>query len=228
MLLIANSIPKSGSTWFHNFAVRCLSLLGHPTPHVAVGRHVTLNDYANPGALSGINLERLLDAARSQTFAIKAHVPPNEELLAALRTGAARMVFLIRHPADIVASSLAFAENRRSRNDDTPYNALHLPREAADFVAPWVDQAEAWLAAGPPAAIRRYEELYESDASICAAIHDLWPETANVSARALDEMRPARLSEAERDYLRVNLRIRPELTPDVTQTCAVWAQRLGY
>jgi len=228
MLLIVNSMPKSGSTWFHNFAVRCLSLLGHPTPHVAAGRHVTLNDYANPGALDSTNLERLLEAARGQTFAIKAHVPPNEALLAALRAGEARMAYLIRHPADIVTSSLAFAENRRSRGDDTPYNALRLPREAADFVAPWVDEAEAWLAMGLPAAIRRYEALYASDASICAALHDLWPETATVSARALDEMRPAQLSEAERDYLRVNLRIRPELTPDVVQTCAAWASRLGY
>src|ERR1700753_1155123 len=141
MLLIVNSMPKSGNTWFHNYVVRCLSALGHPTPHAAAGHRVTLNAYANPGALGGINLERLLEAAQSHTFAVKAHVPPNDELLAVLRAGDARMAYLMRHPADIVKLTLAFAENRRERNDETPYNALYSPDQAAAFIAPSVTEA---------------------------------------------------------------------------------------
>jgi hypothetical protein len=229
MLLIVNSMPKSGSTWFHNFVVRCLSLLEHPTPHEAAGHLVTLNAYANPGALHGLNLERLLEAARSRTFAIKAHVPPNDELMAVLHAGEARMAFLMRHPADIVRSALAYGENRRLNEDvSSPYVLLRQPRQAADFVAPRVDDAEAWLTAGRPTSIWRYEELYASGESVRAAVHSLWPETRAVSATAFEEMQPTRLSEAERDHLRVNLRTRPELTPDVAQTCAVWAKRLGY
>lgn len=229
MLLIVNSMPKCGSTWFHNYVARCLSLLSHPTAHQAAGHLVTLNDYANPGALYRLNLERLLAAARSQTFAIKAHVPPNAELLTALHAGEARLVFLIRHPANIVISALAYGENRRLREDVTsPYYVFHQPKQAADFVAPWVDHAEAWLTAGSPAIIRRYEDLYASDSSIRAAIHVLWPETRSVSRAALAEMRPERLSPERRDHLRVNLRNYPGLTPEIASESAKWARRLGY
>src|ERR1700693_3163794 len=111
MLIIVNSMSKCGSTWFHNYVMRCLCAVGEPSPHQALaGRSITLNRRANPGALDGPKLAALVEAAQSQSFAVKAHVPPNPELLEAVERDQARMMFIIRRPADIVRSALAYGE----------------------------------------------------------------------------------------------------------------------
>ncbi len=70
-----------------------LSAVGHPTTRQTIaGREITLNSRDYPGSLEGEVLEILLDTARSRAFAVKAHVPPNRELVAALPGDAAARV----------------------------------------------------------------------------------------------------------------------------------------
>jgi len=227
--LIVNSMPKCGSTWFHDYVVRCLSAVGHPTARQATaGRAITLNDRDNPGSLEGEVLQILLDAARSQTFAVKAHVPPNRELAAALAGGDARSVYLIRHPADVVRSSLAYGEDCRRAGRDEPYANFYRSEDAAAFVEPFIDWAERWLALGGAARVLRYERLFAADENTLAAIHELAPDTDPVAAGILEDMRPQKLSQPERDRLRVNLVRRPDLGDGVAAVCGAWARRLGY
>ncbi|MFI5022498.1 MAG: hypothetical protein ACHQRJ_12695 [Alphaproteobacteria bacterium] len=229
MLLIVNSMPKCGSTWFHDYVVRCLSAVGHPTARQATaGRPITLNDRDNPGSLEGEVLQILLDAARSQTFAVKAHVPSNRELVAALRGSTARAVFLIRHPADVVRSSLAYGEDCRRAGREEPYANFYRAEDAAAFVEPFVTWAERWLALGGAGRVIRYEHLFAADENILAAIHELAPDTDSVAAEILEDMGPQNLSQPERDRLRVNLVRRPDIGDGVAAACDAWARRLGY
>ncbi len=229
MLLIVNSMPKCGSTWFHDFVARCLSAIGHPTARQATAaRPITLNERDNPGSLEGRVLGILLDAARSNTFAVKAHVPPNRELVAALGGGGARSAFLIRHPADVVRSSLAYGEFCRRAGRDEPYADFYRTEDAAAFVEPFVDWAERWLALGSAARVIRYEYLFATDENTLAAIHELAPDTDPVAAEILEDMRPRNLSQPERDWLRVNLVRRPDIGDGGAAVCDAWARRLGY
>jgi hypothetical protein len=229
MLIIVNSMPKSGSTWFHNFIVRGLCRLGYPTPHEALANWpLTLNPRANPGALDGTNLRTLLAAAEAQTLAVKAHVPPNRELLAALAQGQARTIFLIRHPADIARSALAYGEFCRAAAWDEPYRDIYEPRHAADFIAPTIDWAIRWLADGAQGTVAHYEELFASDDATRATAHRLEPRLATVSAAVLDAMRPSGLPVDDRRWLRVNLVRRPELDATTLARCQGWARELGY
>ena len=228
MLVIVNSLPKSGSTWFHNYVTRCLIAAGHSTVHEAVaGRPITVNHRGNPGALDGQNLCVLLDIGRDVTFAIKAHTPPNSDYLAALRDGAAKSLFLLRHPADIARSALAYGEFCRAAGWDEPYADIFTAQQAAEFIAPSIEWAEAWLARGPGFTLR-YEALFADDCTVRGAAHALSPEAAPFSAAILEEMRPQNLNREERDWLRVNLTRHPELTPQVEARCADWAHRIGY
>ena len=163
MLVVINSMPKCGSTWFHNYVSTCLTALGHPTAHDALrGWPVSINHRANPGALSGNNCV-LREAARQQTFAIKAHHPPGPELLSAVREGWVKTAFLIRHPASIARSALAYGEFCRAHEWDEPYRDLLTPAQAAEFVAPTVEWGIGWLAA--PVEVHRYEMLFAGDAA---------------------------------------------------------------
>jgi hypothetical protein len=227
MLVIVNSMPKCGSTWFHNYVGACLAALGHPSAQNALASWpIRLNHRDNPGALSGENLRILGEASRAETFAIKAHQPPGPELLSAIRDGWVRTVFLIRHPTAIVRSALAYGEFCRAHEWDEPYRELVTAAQAAEFVAPTVEWGVGWLAAGSP--VLRYEVLFAGDAEVRAAAHSLVPEAASVSGRILDDMRPEALSPENRDWLRVNLTHRPELPPGVEARCDAWARHLGY
>jgi hypothetical protein len=232
MLIIINSMHKCGSTWFHNYVVRCLISLGYPDAHTAVrGFPVQLGRRTNPGALSGTTLSALLDAARDRTFVIKAHVPPNPELLEAIGNGKAAAIFIIRHPADIVRSALAFGEYCRSHSDNepiSPYAAFFEPIQAATYVAPCIDWAEQWLTSRQRHIVTRYENLFSSDTSLLAAVHALFPDSAAASKTTLQQLKPERLTAKERDWLRINLTRYPALTPEVAAICNEWARRIGY
>src|SRR5262249_42360480 len=109
MLIIVNSLPKCGSTWLHNYLERCLAAAGPWRWPVALAdAAVSVNDRANPGDIDGENLAALLRAAASRSFAIKAHRPPNPDLLEALRQDRARTVFVIRHPEAMARSALDY------------------------------------------------------------------------------------------------------------------------
>jgi hypothetical protein len=232
VLLIVNSLHKCGSTWFHNFLVNCLAALGHPTPHAAIQDYpVRLNAWGNPGAIDGPNLETLLAAARGQTFAIKAHRPPNKALLTALETGAARTIFLIRHPTSIVRSALAFGDHCRTHPElepDSPYAAIFDAEQAADFVAPSIDWAKEWLGSGARGIVTRYEEIFSSEASLLQVANQLHPDVARVSKAVSRRMMPDRLSADDRKRYRVNLIQRPELSSAVIDRCEGWARQMGY
>jgi hypothetical protein len=228
MLVVVNSMPKCGSTWLYHYVTQCLTALGHPpAPEVLSEWPIALNHHNNPGALDGDNLRVLLDAALETTFAVKSHTPPNPELLSALEMGAVRMVFLVRHPAEIVRSALAFGAASRAKGWDEPYAAFATPGEAAGFVAPFIAMASAWMAAAPRT-VRHYDELFAGDERIRDAVHRLVPGSRAVSAPILDRMKPERLSAKDRDWLRVNLVSRPPLDADTAAQCGRWAAALGF
>jgi hypothetical protein len=228
MLIIVNSLPKCGSTWLHNYIERCLVAAGHRCAQDALaGGTVAVNDRANPGDIGGENLAALLRAAATQSFAIKAHRPPNPGLLEALRRDRARTVFVIRHPAAAARSALDYGEFCRAQGWDEPYKDLRTLEQAADFIAPMVAWAEAWLACGI-ACVVRYEELFAGDDAIRAVAHRLMPDTAPVSLSVLESMRPQALSAQERAWLRVN-RAAPAAPPAPGAALfADLARRLGY
>jgi len=232
LLLIVNSLPKCGSTWFHNLIVGCLGALGYPSPHEAVhGFPVGLNARANPGAVDGRNLAALLAAAQEQTFAIKAHQPPNESLLQALEAGAARTVFLIRHPAAIVRSTLAFGDFCRRYPElepGNPYAAILDDEQACDFVAPSINWALGWLASSGRSVVARYEEVFSSEVPLLRAANRLHPDITRVSKVLSQRMRPDRLSDDDRRRYRVNLIHRPALSTTVLARCEDWARQMGY
>ena len=233
MLVIINSLPKSGSTWFHGFVQRCLEARGHPAPHRAVQGFppAPLNSHANPGVLDGANLDGLLAAAQNQTFAIKAHQPPNQALLKALDDGAASVIFLIRHPAAIVRSALAFGELCRAHPEPepgNPYEALFDPDEAADFVAPSLRWAREWLASGRGDIVARYEEMFSSRDLLLRAANRLHPDIGRVSDAVARQMEPRKLTDGERKLYRVNMSRRPALSDAVLARCEEWAHELGY
>jgi hypothetical protein len=231
MLLIVNSMPKCGSTWFHNFIGRGLTALDHPTPHRAVqGFAVALNARANPGSVDGANLQALIAAARDQTFVIKAHQPPNPALAAALQAGTARSIFLIRHPAAIVQSTLAFADHCRAYPElepDNPYAAILDDEQAAEFVAPSIGWGRAWLASNA-CSVARYEDTFGSEARLFQAADRLHPGFTAVGDAVWQRMKPDQLSDDDRRYYRVNLIRRPKLSRAIVARCEEWAGQLGY
>ncbi len=192
---------------------------------------MALNSHANPGAIDGRNLEALLAAARERTFAVKAHRPPNEALSSALEAGSAGAIFLIRHPAAIVRSALAFGAHCRSEpglEPGNPYAEIFDAEQAADFVAPTISWAQEWLASTNREVVARYEELFKSERSLLQAANQLHPDIPRVSKAVVQHMMPERLSDRERKRYRVNLSLRPELSSTVIARCEVWAREMGY
>jgi len=230
MLVIVNSLHKSGSTWFYSFVNNCLVALGHPSAHEACRDLVGLNQWANPGALEGENLQGLRRAAETQTFAIKAHSPPNPELLGELRTGRISMIFVIRHPAAIVRSALAFGEQCRAYpalEPDSPYAAIYKPEDTMEHVAPSIDWAVEWLKVRADC-VARYEDVFATDESPIHFANCLHSDIHKVSRPIFDRMKPQSISDIERRRLRVNLVDRPVLTASIQAACNEWASSLGY
>lgn len=226
MLLIVNSTPKSGSTWFYGFVRKCLQRSGHAHPSLTF-----LNRKGNPGSIGGGNLEALLQAASESTFAIKAHRPPNPELLSALASKRARSVFLIRHPVSMVRSALAYAEHCRARPDlepNSPYTGIFTSKQAARFIEPFVPWANLWQDRRGNTVLR-YEELFSDRSKTCGAAGTLMQGVhTSIIESAFEDLRADRLTEQQRHELRVNVINRPELDPGVVRQCTSWATEMGY
>jgi Sulfotransferase domain len=226
-------MPKCGSTWFYEFMQRRLSSLGYPTAHEALrDTTVTLNWKGNPGGLTRDTLSALLSAAERQTFVIKAHASPSRELLDALRAGKCRMLYIIRHPAAVVRSSITFGEFCRQHPElepGSPCARIYTPEDSAEFVKSFVSFSLQWLETDQSDLIRRYEDIFHrGDDPIKNLAYHLFPLSVSVTQGILDEMRPERLSESDRKRLRINQKSWPELNDTVSAICEQWAKQLGY
>jgi hypothetical protein len=184
MLIIVNFDAEMRQ---HLVSQLCCALSGRDWgAHPASGRRRATDNpqpSGNPGALDGATLAALIEAAQSQSFAVKAHVPPNSEILEAVERDQARMIFIIRHPVDIVRSTLAYGEFCRAAGWDEPYRELYEPEDAARFVAPFVEWAVAWRDSDRGRVVARYEDLFADDLAIRQAAHRLEPRTELVSAQ---------------------------------------------
>jgi sulfotransferase family protein len=161
VLIVSNSLPKCASTWAFFCIDHALRDLGFaPASAVASAR---LNAWGNPGELTRDVLSALTpESARHEYYAIKSHEPPGTALLSCIDDGRCRVSYIIRHPLDIVASTLDYGIRLREIGDASqPYYHIHTVDDALGFLIPFWDRAIAWreLAGGGKVLIVRYEDL---------------------------------------------------------------------
>ncbi len=161
MLIVSNSLPKCASTWAFfciDYALRGLGF----APASALSS-VRLNAWGNPGELTRDVLSALTpESARGEYYAIKSHEPPGTALLSCIDDGWCRVSYIIRHPLDIVASTLDYGIRLREIGDASqPYYHIHTVDDALGFLVAFWDRAMAWreLAGGGKVLIVQYEDL---------------------------------------------------------------------
>ena len=227
MLFIVNSLPKSGATWFCSYINRLLILGGGVSTKIALEPHVRVNPWGAAGELSGSNLDKILAAATQHTFVVKAHQPPADDLLAALADGRARMLFMIRHPADILRSALAYGEYCRDFYVDEPHKNIFTPEDAINFCEPHMQWGFKWFGVDG-VEICRYEYTFSCDAHIIQTALRLIPNQTDGAEAALNDRRVSSLSQRERNHLRVNLIRKPLLNSAAEAWANAWAPRYWY
>ena len=161
MLIVSNSLPKCASTWAFFCIDYVLRVLGF-APASALPS-VRLNAWGNPGELTRDVLSALTpESARGECYAIKSHDRPGTALLSCIDDGRCRVSYIIRHPLDIVASTLDYGIRLREIGDASqPYYHIHTVDDALGFLVPFWDRAMAWreLAGGGKVLIVQYEDL---------------------------------------------------------------------
>lgn len=170
------SYPRSGSTW-----VRFLLTAYR---HGAIGRSTDVArevpDIHGPDAVRADIAARL---DRGAPLIVKTHVPWTAHHPFAART--ARAVLLVRHPRDVLLSSLAFhralghptppddAEAARAfiaESGDPAWRAADPVRRAAGF-GTWTGHILSWLDSAPfPVTVMRFESLRAETVPTIAAL----------------------------------------------------------
>ena len=161
VLIVSNSLPKCASTWAYFCIDHALRGLGFaPASAVTSAR---LNAWGNPGELTRDVLSALTpESAKHEYYAIKSHEPPGTALLEWVDEGRCRVSYIIRHPLDIVASTLDYGIRLREIGDTSqPYYHVRTVEDALEFLGPFWDRAMRWhgLASEGKALIVRYEDL---------------------------------------------------------------------
>ncbi len=160
MLVLSNSLPKSGSTLFRNYTTALVALRHGPRGQQA------LRDLARSGRIAlvggflprpdGPALDDLARASRSCPIVVKVHAQPTQAIRDRLGP-ACRVTYCIRDPRDVFVSARDHAQ--RTRNETQPMFDAFLSEDAGiAALRRMLDAAVEWLDAGLLLLVR-YEDL---------------------------------------------------------------------
>lgn len=163
-ILVCNSLPKSGSTWtFFCLRHALLELGGGDVLSDRESLGVRVSKGGNPGRVSEPLIRALLQA--NKTYVFKSHDEYRPEIDVYLSDGRLRMIYLIRHPFDIVVSALDHGSRDRAAHRSTsPYFSICSLEDALSFLVPYWGKAASWLEQAERHRVRiiRYEDMLSS------------------------------------------------------------------
>lgn len=160
-VIVCNSLPKCGSTWsFYCLRDSVLRLGGCDVFDGCEKDGLKVNDWGNPGALKADTIDALL--RRGGISVIKSHDMCRDEILPYLEDGRLRVIYIVRHPFDIVASAMDHGErDRRAGDSASNYGKITSVENALLFLDPYWERVRTWWpkADVERARIVRYEDM---------------------------------------------------------------------
>lgn len=166
MLLIVGSWPKSGSTWIYHCVDKILEKMGCGDAKSILHKYGVsrvVNEYNNPGYLSKQKIESLLvPHLNGEWYAVKSHEGPDPNVIKMIDRGICHVSFIVRHPLDIVVSTMDYGKRLREIGDSSqPYWKIHTIDQAILFLDKFWDRAVQWNRCNK-AFILKYEEILSS------------------------------------------------------------------
>jgi hypothetical protein len=163
-VIISAGMPKAGSAWIYCILRDCAVAAGGRDPAEIRDRynlhHFMRFANCNIGTLTQEKLSSLTRiAALEGTFAVKTHDGPSEALVAAIETGAAKVVYIFRDPRDAVLAAVEAGKKAANGGAPDTFSRLTSADAAIDAALSWCRIAVQYLSAQTVVRCVRYEDM---------------------------------------------------------------------